>query len=118
MHSPRGTRGPHGSRMTPGMSSGLHPDGPSPAASERLPRTAPCSRRKAVASTRPQDYTRRGWDWHELHSAAHRHKLLTGNDLRTASGGPVMRIITFTPDDRRTLAHVRYHHPDPRVQRK
>jgi transposase len=29
-----------------------------------------------------------------------------------------MRIITFTPDDRRALAHDRYHHPDPRVQRK
>jgi transposase len=53
-----------------------------------------------------------------LQPAAHRHKLLTGNDLRTVSGGPVMRIITFTPDDRRALAHDRYHHPDPRVQRK
>ena len=29
-----------------------------------------------------------------------------------------MRIITFTPDDRSALAHDRYHHPDPRVQRK
>src|SRR3954463_14068144 len=29
-----------------------------------------------------------------------------------------MRIITFTSDARRTLAHDRYHHPDPRVQRK
>src|SRR5947209_8552187 len=29
-----------------------------------------------------------------------------------------MRTITFTADDRRTLAHDRYHHPDPRVQRK
>ena len=29
-----------------------------------------------------------------------------------------MRIITFTPDDRRALAYDRYHHPDPRVQRK
>src|ERR687893_675254 len=29
-----------------------------------------------------------------------------------------MRIITFTADERRTLAHDRYHHPDPRVQRK
>jgi transposase len=29
-----------------------------------------------------------------------------------------MRIITFTVDDRRTLAHDRFHHPDPRVQRK
>src|SRR4051794_29112593 len=29
-----------------------------------------------------------------------------------------MRIITFTSDDRRALAHDRYHHPDPRVQRK
>jgi transposase len=29
-----------------------------------------------------------------------------------------MRTITFTPDDRRDLAHDRYHHPDPRVQRK
>jgi transposase len=63
-------------------------------------------------------YTRRGRDWHKLQPAAHRHKLLTGNDLRTASGGPVMRIITFTPDDRRALAHDRYHLPDPRVQRK
>src|SRR5512143_1629606 len=29
-----------------------------------------------------------------------------------------MRIITFTADDRKALAHDRYHHPDPRVQRK
>src|SRR3979409_2623085 len=29
-----------------------------------------------------------------------------------------MRIITFTSDDRRALAHDRYFHPDPRVQRK
>jgi len=29
-----------------------------------------------------------------------------------------MRTFTFTADDRRTLAHDRYHHPDPRVQRK
>jgi len=29
-----------------------------------------------------------------------------------------MRPITFTADDRKALAHDRYHHPDPRVQRK
>src|SRR3954465_15770699 len=29
-----------------------------------------------------------------------------------------MRTFTFTDDDRRTLAHLRYHHPDPRVQRR
>ena len=29
-----------------------------------------------------------------------------------------MRIITFTSDDRQALAYDRYHHPDPRVQRK
>jgi transposase len=29
-----------------------------------------------------------------------------------------MRTITFSADDRRALAHDRYHHPDPRVQRK
>jgi transposase len=29
-----------------------------------------------------------------------------------------MRTITFTPEVRRDLAHDRYHHPDPRVQRK
>jgi transposase len=29
-----------------------------------------------------------------------------------------MRIISFTADERRALAHDRYHHPDPRVQRK
>jgi transposase len=29
-----------------------------------------------------------------------------------------MWAITFTDDDRRALAHNRYHHPDPRVQRK
>jgi transposase len=29
-----------------------------------------------------------------------------------------MRIITFTAEDRKALAHDRYHHPDPRVQRK
>jgi transposase len=29
-----------------------------------------------------------------------------------------MRPISFTDEDRRALAHDRYHHPDPRVQRK
>jgi len=29
-----------------------------------------------------------------------------------------MRVITFTAEDRRALAHLRYHHPDPRAQRK
>src|SRR3954469_7080375 len=29
-----------------------------------------------------------------------------------------MRTISFTADDRRSLAHHRFHHPDPRVQRK
>jgi transposase len=29
-----------------------------------------------------------------------------------------MRTIAFTADDRQALAHDRYHHPDPRVQRK
>ncbi len=29
-----------------------------------------------------------------------------------------MRLITFTADDRQALAHDRYHHPDPWVQRK
>ena len=29
-----------------------------------------------------------------------------------------MRPIRFTPEDRRSLAHDRFHHPDPRVQRK
>src|SRR3954469_17686979 len=29
-----------------------------------------------------------------------------------------MRPIIFTEDDRRALAHYRYHHPEPRVQRK
>ena len=29
-----------------------------------------------------------------------------------------MRIITFTAEDRKALAHDRYHYPDPRVQRK
>src|SRR5512135_2046910 len=29
-----------------------------------------------------------------------------------------MRLITITADDRQALAHDRYHHPDPRVQRK
>lgn len=29
-----------------------------------------------------------------------------------------MRTFTFTSDDRRALGHFRYHHPDPRVQRK
>jgi len=28
-----------------------------------------------------------------------------------------MRTITFTEEDRKALAHDRYHHPDPRVQR-
>jgi hypothetical protein len=44
-------------------------------------------------------------------------KLLTENDLGIASRGPVMRPIPFTADDRHALAHDRYHHPDPRVQR-
>src|SRR4051812_29457837 len=35
-----------------------------------------------------------------------------------ASGGHVMRTITFTDDDRRALAHLRYHHPEPRVRRE
>ena len=29
-----------------------------------------------------------------------------------------MGAITFSAEDRRALAHDRYHHPDPRVQRK
>src|SRR3954454_13788134 len=29
-----------------------------------------------------------------------------------------MRPIRFPPEDRRSLAHDRFHHPDPRVQRK
>jgi transposase len=29
-----------------------------------------------------------------------------------------MRAITFTAEDRRALSHLRYHHPDPRVQRR
>ena len=29
-----------------------------------------------------------------------------------------MRIITFSAEDRKALAHDRYHHPDPRVQRR
>jgi transposase len=48
----------------------------------------------------------------------HGHKLLTGSDLGTASSGSIMRTIIFTADDRQALAHDRYHHPDPRVQRK
>jgi transposase len=38
--------------------------------------------------------------------------------LNTASVGLGMRNIIFTADDRRALAHYRYHHPEPRVQRK
>jgi transposase len=38
--------------------------------------------------------------------------------LNTASVGLGMRDIIFTADDRRALAHYRYHHPEPRVQRK
>jgi transposase len=53
-----------------------------------------------------------------LQAAVRRYKLLMGSDLGTASGGPVMRPITFTADDQRALAHDRYHYPDPRVQRK
>ena len=44
-------------------------------------------------------------------------KLLTGSDLGTALWEPVMRTITFMAEDRKALAHDRYHHPDPRVQR-
>jgi len=46
------------------------------------------------------------------------YRLPTGSDLRTASWGPVMWTITFTADNRRALAHDRYHHLDPHVQRK
>src|SRR5512138_1509833 len=46
------------------------------------------------------------------------HKLLTRNNLGTASCGPAMRAIIFSDDDRLALAHDRYYHPDPRVQRK
>jgi transposase len=53
-----------------------------------------------------------------LYASVAGHKPLTGSNLGTASGGPVMRSITFTADDRQALAHDRYHHPDPRVQRK
>src|SRR4051812_34211649 len=72
----------------------------------------------ATLVSAPSGYTRRGRDWHKLLSAVHGDKLLTGTDLGTASGGPVMRPITFTADDRRALAHDRYYYPDPRVQRK
>src|SRR5262245_43618580 len=33
-------------------------------------------------------------------------------------GSHVMRSITFTEDDLRAIAHERYYHPDPHVQRK
>src|SRR3954462_1569916 len=33
-------------------------------------------------------------------------------------GSQAMRSITFTEDDLRAIAHERYFHPDPRVQRK
>ena len=29
-----------------------------------------------------------------------------------------MRTVIFTADDRRALAHYRFHHPEPRIQRK
>jgi transposase len=38
--------------------------------------------------------------------------------LETTSVGLAMRHIIFTEDDRQALAHYRYHHPEPRVQRK
>src|SRR3954452_16723890 len=40
------------------------------------------------------------------------------SDLNIAPVGPGMRTIIFTDDDRRALAHYRYYHPEPRVQRK
>src|SRR5512147_197758 len=46
------------------------------------------------------------------------HLAADGERPGAASCGPAMRIITFTADDRKALAHDRYHHPDPRVQRK
>src|SRR5512135_3112075 len=82
------------------------------------PRNKPRSRRGNCESRDHADYTRRGRVWHKLEATVHGHKLLTGSDLGTASSGPVMRTITFTADDRQALAHDRYHHPDPRVQRK
>src|SRR5512135_1476112 len=44
--------------------------------------------------------------------------MLTRRDLGSAASGPIMRPIIFSADDRRALAHDRYYHPDPRVQRK
>jgi transposase len=64
------------------------------------------------------DYTRRGRVWHKLAAAVPGYKLLSGSDLGTALSGPDMRTITCTAEDRQALAHDRYHHPDPRVQRK
>src|SRR5512142_1693052 len=63
-------------------------------------------------------YTQRVRFWHKLLSGVRKCKLPTGKDLGTVSRGPVMRIITFTAEDRRALAHERYYHPEPRVQRK
>src|SRR3954452_19554601 len=40
------------------------------------------------------------------------------SDLNIAPVGPGMRTIIFTDDDRRALAHYRYYHPEPRVQRR
>ena len=51
-------------------------------------------------------------------AAVRGYKQLSGSDLGTASSGPDMRTISFTAEDRQALAHDRYYHPDPRVQRK
>ena len=70
------------------------------------------------AARRAKNYTRRGRDWHKLSTNVRGPKLLMVSDLGIASRGSVMQPITFTADDRNTLAHDRYHHPDARVRRK
>src|SRR5512143_1741201 len=50
--------------------------------------------------------------------AVARNRMLRGRNPGSAASEPLMRPIIFSADDRRALAHDRYYHPDPRVQRK
>ena len=59
--------------------------------------------------------------WHRLRVAVLGYQRLGGKDREhhpVELPCTAMRSIHFTAEDRRSLAHDRYHHPDPRVQRK
>ena len=125
-----GARRMNGKGMPPTVTRfpGADPDGVRVGAKEmkpyeaRLQRSATLPKYDIVIKPRVTEsqvsYTRRGRVWHRLAAAVRGYKLLSGRDLGTASSRPDMRTISFTAEDRPALAHDRYHHPDPRVQRK